>query len=322
MPQSAELQALTVKIGRIVVISSPVDQAPSSLDWQRWVRNTALRFERFESRSPGRVVLLDHLDQQSDMQKSFETEIFRQDLLAADPMAILSERTGGHLLLMRGGVQFAASAWVESLRHLTQAKYADVLSKFLDQQFSDWRELASDVRDDSLFVLSDLGNKFVNASEHCQGWVQRIVRSRLVNENKKGSWAAGVMRVYDDLDQEGMKLRLQRLAVLSSIDWCGDPEWQHSIQGALDTVVSQTDELWVSVPYAGLALDIADRLKIVGLPASTRLRSPSAVLGWHPMRDFLLFLKSPAKRRLLVLVDSLERVQIFYVDLVHEGFSV
>ncbi len=314
MQSGAEPQSLSVRIGQVVVISSPEDHAPTKLDWGRWVANTALRFEQFETPAPRRIFLLDRHEAKMDRMSPESLQYARQDMATANILELFSSWSDGTLALLCGSFHYTMSSWLESVRQIALASYGSGISGLLQRQLDGWRELSLAHRDDSLFVLSDAGLRFQNASEHCDAWTKRVIRSRVVPEAKGGSWAAGVMRIHSVGDGLGRLVRIHRLIALDPTEWCGDPEWELRLEKTFEFWASRIGQLWVSLPAAGMIADVAARISRLGMKPNIRLCAPSVVLGWHPMRDLYLFFGASQPVRLFVYMDSQERLQFIIVE--------
>lgn len=321
MQSGAEPLSLTVRLGQVVVASAPDEHAPTKLDWGRWVANTAVRFEQFETPSPRRIFLLDRSEAKIDRISTDSLQYARQDMGTADILELLASWSEGTLALLCGSFHFTMSSWLESMRQVALASYGSGISNLLQQQLDRWREISSTHRDDSLFVLSDSGVRFLNASEHCDAWTKRLVRSRVVPEAKGDSWAAGVLRVHASGDGLGRLVRLHRLITLDPTEWCGDPEWETRVAKVFEAWSTRIEQIWISLPAAGMVSDVAARMNRVGIQLSVEVNAPSVVLGWHPIRDLFLFLGGVRPVRLFIYMDSHERLQFIVVEELFEEKS-
>lgn len=318
MLSGAEPLSLSVRLGQVIIASAPEDYAPAKLDWGRWVINTALRHEQFESPSPRRVFLLDRSDSKIDRISTGALQYARQDMATANILELLAGWTEGTLALLCGAFQFTMSPWLESIRQVALASYGAGIGALLQRQLDCWREVSSDHRDDSHFILSDANLRFQNASLHCDAWTKRLIRSRVVSEVRGGSWATGILRVHAPGDGQGRQVRIHRLISLDPTEWCGDPEWELEIAELFQTLGPNAEQLWISVPAAGMVADIAARMARIGLNSNIQVIAPSVILGWHPLRDMFLFLGATKPVRLLVYMDSQERLQFIAIEEIPE----
>jgi hypothetical protein len=108
------------------------------------------------------------------------------------------------------------------------------------------------------------------------------------------------------------------LVSLDPTDWCGDPDWEQDIAEIFEHFGPKIEQLWISLPSAGMVSDIAARLSRIGLYSGTNVVAPSVILGWHPLRDLFLFLGGSQPVRLFVYMDSQERLQFIAVEEVQE----
>ena len=321
MLSGAEPLSLTVRLGQVVIASSPEEHAPVKLDWGRWVVNTALRYEQFETPSPRRIFLLDRSESRIERISTGALQYARQDMATANILELLAGWSEGTLALLCGPFHTTTSSWLESMRQVALASYGAGIGTLLQRQLDCWREVSSAHRDDSQFVLSDASLRFLNASQQCDAWMKRLVRSRVVSEARGGSWAAGILRVHAAGDGLGRQVRVHRLVSLDPTEWCGDPEWEHDLADIFKQFGPKIHQLWISVPFAGMVSDITARMARIGLTVGTNVIAPSVILGWHPLRDLYLFLGGNQPVRLLVYMDSQERLQFIALEEVHEEKS-
>lgn len=318
MLSGAEPLSLSVRLGKVIIASSPAEHAPSKLDWSRWVENTALRYEQFETPAPRRVFLLDRSESRIERISTGSLQYARQDMGTANILELLAGWSEGALALLCGPFHYTMSSWLESMRQIALATYGASVGALLQRQLDYWREVSSHHRDDSFFVLSDASLRFQNAAMQCDTWMKRLIRSRVVSEARHDSWAAGIMRVYSASDGLGRQIRIHRLISLDPTDWCGDPDWELEVAEAFQSIGGKIEQLWVSVPAAGMVSDIAARMTRIGVNAKADLIAPSVILGWHPLRDAFLFLGATKPFRLLIYMDSQERLQFIAAEEVIE----
>lgn len=318
MLSGAEPLSFTVRLGEVIIASSPEDHAPVKLDWGRWVSNTALRYEQFETPSPRRIFLLDRSESRIERMSTGALQYARQDMATANILELLSSWSEGTLALLCGSFRTTRSSWLESMSHIALASYGAGIGGLLQRQLDSWREVSLAHRDDSQFILSDASLRFLNASQQCDAWTKRLVRSRVVSEARGASWAAGILRVHAAGDGLGRQVRVHRLVSLDPTDWCGDPDWDLDIADTFKQFGLKIDQLWISVPSAGMVSDIASRMARVGIYTGTNVIASSVILGWHPLRDVYLFLGGNQPVRLLVYMDSQERLQFIAVEEVQE----
>lgn len=314
MLSGAEPLSFSVRLGQVIIASAPEDHAPMKLDWGRWVINTALRYEQFETPSPRRIFLLDRSESRIERMSTGTLQYARQDMATANILELLASWSEGTLALLCGPFQTTSSSWLESMRQVALASYGSGIGALLQRQLDCWREVSSVHRDDSHFVLSDASLRFLNASQQCDTWTKRLVRSRVVSEARGGSWAAGILRVHAAGDGLGRQIRVHRLVSLDPTDWCGDPDWELTIADTFKQFGRKIDQLWISVPSAGMVSDIAARMSRIGVYIGSNVIASSVILGWHPLRDLYLFLGGSQPVRLLVYMDSQERLQFIAVE--------
>ncbi|MCX6126802.1 MAG: hypothetical protein NTV34_18900 [Proteobacteria bacterium] len=313
MQRLAEFRALSAYLGRVIVISAPANHAPDRLDWTRWIANTVNRFEKFERPPPAKVTLLDVRGTKVEPIFGVALEFSRLDLQTLDPISLFSESLLGVLHITHGTWLFTLSSWVESLKQIASAKFRGTISTFLNEQFQIWCQLMLQSSISEFFVLPDSGTKFANAADMCKNWADRAVRSRTLPEHKLGGWCAAIMQVFGKQDRQCEAQMIREILTLTPRDWCGDPEWHRGAISRINLTVENIEEVWISIPNAGLTLDLFDRLKSLGLSKNAKLFAPSTVVGWHPIRDFMLC-ANRIERRIFIYMDSSECLQFLLFD--------
>jgi hypothetical protein len=287
------------------VASSPKLYSPEGLNWDQWVTNTALKYEKFEGYAPDRIQILESLGRKTKLSGSMGAELVRQEIESIDPISIFDNSNNSTLTLTYGAWSFSISSWIESLRKVSHAKFYNEIFTFLDRQFQNWIHLSQSVHDDSLFIVSDGGIKFINANDACSSWIKRINRSGVISEQSTGAWCSAMVTTHNKADHLGRTLKLNRSAILGVKDWCGNPNWENLPPDLLPTDPSAINELWVSIPYAGLTLEIVSRLKSLGIKENVTIIAPSTVVGWHPVRDLIMCANRVGKR-LFIAMDANE----------------
>ena len=314
MQTGADPQSLSVSIGRAAMVALPREHMPQKLDWERWVLNMSVRFEHFERPAPRRIFLLDHgeRDPKVGTQVGSLTQT-RDNLQSIDLFSVVGSWSETTLALTHGEWHFGISSWLESYRHVCVANFAKDVGNLLQEQIGLWHQISEKLKDDSLFLLSDSGSRFVNVSEFCHSWLERVIRSRVVPEPKAGAWAAGAFLIHAPGEGLGRKIRLHRVLVLEPSAWCGDPSWHLAFQAELAPYIASVEECWVSMPSATLTLDIESRLQLLR-ESPWQLKAPSSVTGWHPLRDFVTFMSIGTFGAMFVYMDGFERLHFLIIE--------
>ena len=314
MQSGVEPQSLSIAIGRVSLVSVPHDSMPQKLDWHRWVQNMSVRFEHFERPGPRRIFLLDDGEGGASGAKPVSSlPLARENLQSIDLLNMAGSWPETTLALTHGSWKFSLSSWLESYKQICAAKFVKDVGTLLQEQIALWVELSGKLHDDSYFVLSDQGSRFVNVSEICQSWLNRIIRSRVVPEPRTGAWASGAFVVHAPGEGLGRKIRLQRILVVEPSGWCGNPKWHEAFQTDLAKYLMKATECWISAPTCVLTLDIDFRLLRLRGGAWT-LCAPSTVTGWHPLRDFMTFLSCAKDGSIFVYLDVHERLQFVVIE--------
>jgi hypothetical protein len=199
-------------------------------------------------------------------------------------------------------------SWFKSLQSVFAAKYAPIMQEELGRQIKFWSSLSERLEANENFLVIDDVGRLSALSAISKNWRSRQLRANILQEVRSLSWFASTVDVHMPRSSEGEALRLHRLLVLPPEQWCGAPTFAASLE-TFSSGSAIAPEIWVSAPGAGMSLWIAEHHHVAGdVPSSVRL--PSAVLGWHPLRDMLAFLAEAASGSLMYLVDSDANLQI------------
>lgn len=300
---AAESFCVQVKLGQVSMVSLPSDIVPKRINWAKWADGVSISSRVVKGRSvsaPRLSMSPDHLDSKDNllvMSPQSQSGLERIDLLQ-----LLSTAADETKFLFVGSWQVGLPSWFKSLLSVFAAKYSSVSQDVLHQQASHWAKMGDMLESrGSFLVVDDLGR--VSAlSGISKAWRARLSRSNLLLETRAHSWFAATVDVHMPVASNGQSVRLHRLHVLPPESWCGSPAFNPDFQQHFLNHKNAA-EIWISAPSLGAALWIADQVEPL-VDRDIQLRMPSAILGWHPLRDAVAFVAEAPPSSVMLLVDG------------------
>jgi len=312
--QVAEAFCLQLRVGEVSMVSMPADYLPKRIDWAKWVDGVAMtaRVQKNKSTSQPRIFMSpDHLDAKDNL--AFFSMQSQNGLEHVDPLKLMADVAEETKFLFVGSWNQPSPSWFKSVQSVFAARYAGFAAEVLPRQLKLWSPAAERMENRGCFLVTDDLGRISALSSLGRAWRSRQTRSGMTSETRNPSWFAAAFDVHLGVSSEGVGLRLHRLAVLEPESWCGAPQIQEEHLRSL-RFGEGCPEVWISTPGLGMSLWLADQLE----PLSTvqqKLRIPSAVLGWHPMRDLVSFVAEAPSDSVMYLVDANARLQLIKKEL-------
>ena len=312
--QAADALCLQLRVGQVSMVSMPADYLPKRIDWAKWVDGVAMtaRVKKNKSTSQPRICMSpDHLDAKDNL--AFFSMQSQNGLEHVDPLKIMADVAEETKILFVGSWNQPSPSWFKSVQSVFAARYAGFAAEVLPRQLKLWSPAAERMENRGCFLVTDDLGRISALSSIGRSWRSRQTRAAMTSETRNPSWFAAAFDVHLGVSSEGVGLRLHRLAVLEPESWCGAPKIQEEHLSNL-SLGKGCPEVWISTPGLGMSLWLADQLE----PLSTlqpRLRMPSAVLGWHPLRDLVSFVAEAPSGSVIYLVDANARLQLLKKEL-------
>jgi hypothetical protein len=307
--QPAEAFCFQINMGAVKLVSMPSDHVPKRVDWAKWIdcstaELTALRQQM--SLAPRICMSPDHTEPKDNL--GVVSIHGQRGLEHVDPMKLLADVSENIRYLFVGSWNHPIPSWSASVQAIHDARYGGLFPEFLSSQIKHWQKISETLDVASNFLVTDDVGRLSALSGLSRAWLGRQLRSGVFNEPKSASWVACSIDLYTPLSAGGTSIKLHRAAVLDPESWCSSPRLCTKHQELLQ-LAPECPELWVSSPGIGLSMWLAEqRAPLKNL--IERLRCPSAVLGWHPLRDALAFLGAAPNGSVMILVDRHSRLQI------------
>jgi hypothetical protein len=307
--QPAEAFCFQINIGAVRLVSMPADHVPKRIDWAKWIdcetaEITTLRHQM--SMAPRICMSPDHLDPKDNL--GVVSIHGQRGLEHVDPIKLLADVAENMRHLFVGAWNHAIPSWSASVQAIYGARYSGIYAETLAAQVQHWQKIAEKLDGSSNFLVTDDVGRLSALGVLSRAWLGRQLRSGVFNEPKSASWLACSVDLYSPMSAGGARLKLHRVAVLDPQAWCGSPRLDAKHLELLQSV-PDCPELWISSPGLGLSLWLAEqRAPLKQL--SARLRCPSSVLGWHPLRDAIAFIGAAPNGSVMILVDRHSRLQI------------
>ncbi len=308
-PQAAEALCVQIRIGRPKLVSLPSEFVPKRINWAKWADGVTagLRVKKNRFNASSRLCLSpDHQDPKDNL--AVLSSESQSSIEKIDFLKLVSGVSEDTKFLFVGSWPQNLPSWFKSLQSIFAAKYASTMQEELGRQIKQWSSLSERLEANENFLVIDDVGRLSALSALSKNWRSRQLRANILQEVRSPSWFASTVDVHMPRSSEGEALRLHRLLVLPPEQWCGAPTFAASLDH-LRLSPKPAPEIWVSAPGAGMSLWIAEHHQMTSDGASG-LRLPSAVLGWHPLRDKLAFLAEAASGSLMYLVDSDANLQV------------
>lgn len=307
--QTAEALCIQLRLGQSALVSLPSEAVPKRVNWMKWADgvSTAMRVKKNRSLIAPRLCMSpDHEDSKDNL--TFMSNQNQSGLEQVDLFKLISSASDEDKFLFVGSWMQTLPSWFRSLQAVFSAKYGSVLQNFLAQQMKSWDLLGDRLETrDNFLVVDDVGRLSALASIS-KLWRSRQARANILTETRSASWFAATMELHMAKSSDGEAIRLHRLRVFKPDEWCGSPRLaKESFPGAPDLKLAS--QIWVSAPGAGMGLWIADQYELVDKDIQ-KLQMPSAVLGWHPLRDLIAFLSAAPSTSVMFMVDADMNLQV------------
>jgi hypothetical protein len=307
--QPAEAVCLQVKLGQIGLVSMPADYVPRRVDWAKWVDCVAIGSKAMNQRigmAPRVCVSPDHKDAKDNLALVSLQE--QSGLEYVDLLKMFSGIVDGTRFLFAGSWSQPIPSWINSSQAVFSARYGSMIPDILSSQLGSWAVCAERMETRGSFLVTDDVGRLSSLSLIAKNWRARQIRSGMLAETRSPSWFAAMIDVHMPKSTDGSPARIHRLAALEPENWCGAPKINEEL---LESIRHPADcpEIWISSPSMGLSLWIAEQQGPLSANAE-RLRIPSAVVGWHPLRDAVAFLAEAPPKSYLYMVDRHSRLQV------------
>jgi hypothetical protein len=307
--QPAEAFCFQLNIGSIRMVSMPSDHVPKRIDWAKWIDCSVAELVTLKqqmSQVPWICMSADHADAKDNL--GVVSIQGQRGLEHVDPMKLLADVAENMRYLFIGSWHHSIPSWSASVQAIYAAQYGARFPEVLSRQLHHWQKIADLLGVGSNFLVTDDIGRLSALHGLSHAWLGRQLRSGIFSEQKSPSWLACSVDLYAPLSAGGTKIKLHRVAIFDAHAWCGSPsidaEYLTFMRSAADY-----PELWVSAPTLGLSLWLAEQ-HAAWDAVHDRLRCPSAVLGWHPLRDVLAFIGCAANGSMMIIVDRHSRLQI------------
>jgi hypothetical protein len=307
--QPAESFCIQLNLGQVSMVTMPSDYVPRRLDWGKWIDcvTSSVRVIDSQITSAPRVCMSpDHVDDKDNL--AVVSSQGQRGLEHVDPIKILSEVTENTRFLFAGTWFHPIPSWSSSAQAVRSAQFGSGHAGLLQTQVGHWKPISERLASSGNFLLCDDNGRLTALSSLARSWVTRQERSGIYHEIRSKSWFACGIDLLTPVSAGGTPVKLHRLAVIEPEKWCGSPAPEPEVM-SLITAVPECSELWISAPGLGLSIWLAD-LRGVKAEAFDNVRVPSAILGWHPLRDAMAFLAAAPAGSVLLLVDRHSRLQI------------
>ena len=307
--QTTEAICVHLRLGHVKLLSMPVDYVPRRIDWAKWVDCISIGARVFGERIgvvPRISISPDH--QESKDNTNFVAIQKQSGLDEVDIVKLFADAGEGSRFVFIGSWAQPTTSWIHSSQAVFSAKYSSLMSDVLASQLKHWSPMAERQEKGGTFLVTDDVGRLSSLATLCKAWRVRQLRLGLVTEAKLLSWFAATVDIHTGMSSEGEGVRLHRLAVLEPDQWCDSPRIRDEILREIQ-VPTNCPEIWVSAPSLGLSLWIADQQESLQT-SIPKLRMPSSVLGWHPVRDSISFLAEAPSKSILYMVDRHSRLQV------------
>jgi hypothetical protein len=308
-PQAAEALCVQIRIGRPKLVSLPSEFVPKRINWAKWADgvSASLRVKKNRFNASSRLCLSpDHQDSKDNL--AVLSSQSQSSIDKIDFLKLISSVSEDTKFLFVGSWPQNLPSWFKSLQAVFTAKYASIMQDELGRQIKFWSSLSERLEANENFLVIDDVGRLSALSAISKNWRSRQLRANILQEVRSSSWFASTVDIHMSRSSEGESLRLHRLLVLPPEQWCGAPTFVASLE-QLGSGCKAAPEIWVSAPGAGMSLWIAEHHHRWG-DGTSGLRLPSAILGWHPLRDMLAFLAEAPSGSLLFMVDSDTNLQV------------
>ena len=307
--QIGEAICLQIRVGRITLLSIPVDYVPRRIDWAKWIDCISIGAKVLGDRhglAPKIAISPDHLESKDNTNVGAIQN--QRGLDEVDLIKLFSDVGEASRFIFVGSWQLPTTSWIHSSQAVFSSKYNALIADVLTSQMKYWSPTAERQEKAGAFLVTDDIGRLSSLSSICKAWRARQFRTAILTEAKRPSWFAATVDIHLGMSSEGEGIRLHRIAVLEPDQWCDSPNIREDI---LKVIRAPEDcpEIWVSAPSLGLSLWIADQQESLKTSLS-KLRSPSAILGWHPVRDSISFLANAPSKSMLYMVDRHSRLQV------------
>ncbi len=307
--QTAEAICLQIRLGRVNMLSMPVDYVPRRIDWPKWVDCLSIAARVLGDRIgivPKISISPDHQETKDNANLVSIQE--QRGLDDVDLIKLFGDSGEASRFIFIGSWAQPTTSWIHSSQAVFSAKYSALISDVLASQLKYWSQGAERQEKRGSFLVTDDVGRLSSLSSLCKAWRLRLLKANILTEAKLPSWCAATVDIHMGMSSEGEGLRLHRLAVLEPDQWCDSPIIKEEI---LCDIKAPADcpEIWISAPSLGLSLWIADQQEPLktSLP---KLRMPSAILGWHSVRDSISFLAEAPSKSMLYMVDRQSRLHV------------
>jgi hypothetical protein len=307
--QTGEVICLQLRLGRINLLSIPVDFVPRRIDWAKWIECISIGAKVLGDRhgiAPKIAISPDHLESKDNA--SVVAIQGQRGLDEVDLIKLFSEVGEASRFIFVGSWQLPTTSWINSSQAVFSSKYSALIANVLTSQMKYWNPAAERQEKSGAFLVIDDVGRLSSLSSICKAWRARQLKTANLTEAKMPSWCAATVDIHLGMSSEGEGIRLHRIAVLEPDQWCDSPNIREDI---LKVIRAPEDcpEIWVSAPSLGLSLWIVDQQESLKTSLS-KLRAPSAILGWHPVRDSISFLSDAPSKSMLYMVDRHSRLQV------------
>jgi hypothetical protein len=309
-----EAICLQIRLGRVSLVSMPADYVPRRIDWAKWVGCLSTRAKVLGDRLglvPRISISPDH--QESKDNTNLVSVQEQRGLDDLDLVKLFADITDASRFVFIGSWEQPTTSWINSSQAVFSAKYAALIPSVLASQLKILNPSAERLERLGSFLVTDDVGRLSSMSSLSKAWRGRQVHTGLLNEARAPSWFAASVDIHMGLSSEGEGLRLHRLAVLEPEKWCASPTISQDVLRDI-RFPADCPEVWISSPSLGLSLWIADQQEPLKT-SLTKLRMPSAVLGWHPLRDSIAFLAEAPPKSMLYMVDRHSRLQVLMKEL-------
>lgn len=307
--QSAEAFCLSLRLGRINMVSMPAEYLPRRIDWTRWIDGVTAASRVHNDRvvsSPRICLSPDHQDPKDNI--AISSVQGQSGLDHVDFLKMFSDVGDGTRFLFVGSWTKPIPSWFSSIQSVFNAQYGSMIPETVTRQMTKWTHCADKLEKNGSFLVSDDLGRLSALTSISRTWRARQIRGGAMVEARAPAWFAAMFDVYMPKSPNGALLRLHKLLVVEPENWCGAPK-MHSDVVAVAQSLDQSAEIWISAPSIGLSLWIADQQHNLQ-ECINKLRMPGAILGWHPLRDLVAFLAEAPSGSLLYLVDDNARLQV------------
>jgi hypothetical protein len=252
----------------------------------------------------------DHIESKDNMAIAFLQNQAALDQI--DPVSMFADVADGARFLFVGSWSQPVPTWFSSIQAVFGAHYSQAIPGFLSKQIQNWNQLAESLERGGSFLVADDVGRLTGLTGISRSWRSRVTRSGPVSEPKSASWFAAMVDLPMALSEKSVEMRVHRLNVIEPDSWCGSPKIDQELLNQM-ALPKDCSEIWISAPSVGVTLWLGEQLNPLSelLP---KLCAPSAILGWHPIRDFLIFLSRARNGSMFYMVDRHSRLQVLKKD--------